>query len=234
MNICVIQARGGSRRIPKKNIKIFHGKPMIAWSIEAAKKSKCFDKIIVSTDDNEIANIAIQYGAEVPFLRPTELSDDYASTPDVMQHAAIWLSKRYKDIDKICCIFGTAPLVNYISIREGLKKINEKNINYVISLARYSSPIQRAMYIDDLNIVKMLQPENLSKRSQELQYTYFDAAQFYWGKVNSWLKKDLIFSNKTKAIVIDEARVQDIDTLDDWNIAELKANYILKLSSKNI
>lgn len=228
MNICVIQARGGSKRIPRKNIKRFHGKPMIAWSIDAAKKSKCFDEIIVSTDDKEIANVATLCGAEVPFIRPLELSSDTASTPAVMEHAAVWLSDKYDDVENICCIFGTAPLLDHISIKKGLKEINEKHINYVISLARYSSPIQRAMYIDDLNAINMFQPENFVKRSQELQDAYFDAAQFYWGKLNSWLKRDLIYSNKTKAIVIDESRVQDIDTFDDWKMAELKASYIFK------
>jgi pseudaminic acid cytidylyltransferase len=228
MNICVIPARGGSKRIPRKNIKKFHGKPMIAWSIDAAKKSKCFDEIIVSTDDSEIVNIALKYGVKAPFLRPNSLSNDYASTPAVMEHAAVWLSKKYDDVENICCIFGASPLVDYLSIRKGLEEIKEKNINYVISLARYSSPIQRAMYIDDFNSINMYQPENFGKRSQELQDAYFDAAQFYWGKLNSWLKRDLIFSNKTKAIIIDESRVQDIDTLDDWKMAELKASYIFK------
>lgn len=227
MNICVIPARGGSKRIPRKNIKRFHGKPMIAWSIEAAIKSKCFDKIIVSTEDKEIADVAICYGAEIPFLRPTDLSDDTASTPAVMKHAAIWLTDNYQDIDNICCIFATAPLIDFETIRSGLNKINELNTNYVITLGRYSSPIQRAMYIDYSNTVSMFQPENFQKRSQDLKEAYFDAAQFYWGKPRSWIKEDLLFSNKTKAIVIDDVRVQDIDTMDDWKMAELKASYVL-------
>ena len=227
MNICVIPARGGSKRIPRKNIKKFHGKPIIAWSIEAAKKSKCFDRIIVSTDDKEIANIAIQYGAEAPFLRPSELSNDFASTPSVMKHAASWLADKYKDIDNICCIFATAPLIDFKSIRSGLNMMQEINTNYVVTLGRYSSPIQRAMYISDSNVVDMFEPENFRKRSQDLKDAYFDAAQFYWGKTRSWIKEDLLFSNKTKAIVLDEFRVQDIDTLDDWKMAELKANYVL-------
>ena len=227
MNLCVIPARGGSKRIPRKNIKIFHGKPMIAWSIRAAKKSKCFDKIIVSTDDNEIADIAKEYGAKVPFQRPAELADDSTSTPAVMKHAANWLVDRYHDVENICCIFATAPLIDPIMIRQGLEKINERNTNYVIALGRYSSPIQRAMYIDDLDNLSMFQPENFYKRSQDLRDAYFDAGQFYWGEVSSWIKEDLLFSNKTKTILIDDIRVQDIDTIDDWKIAELKANYVL-------
>lgn len=227
MNICVIPARGGSKRIPRKNIKMFYGKPMIAWSIQAAIKSKCFDKIIVSTDDKEISSISKNYGAEIPFVRPPELSNDTASTPAVMKHAATWLSENYDAIDYICCIFATAPLVDSNSIRSGLDKIKEANTNFVISLGKYASPIQRAMYIDSGHRISMFQPENFRMRSQDLEEAYYDAAQFYWGKTESWIKEDLLFSKNTKAIVIDEMRVQDIDTIDDWMMAELKAQYVL-------
>jgi pseudaminic acid cytidylyltransferase len=227
MNICVIPARGGSKRIPRKNIKEFNGRPIIAYSIKAALSSKCFDRVIVSTDDKEIAEVSMKFGAEVPFIRPKDLSDDVASTPAVMKHAAKWIYSHNPEVENICCLFATAPLLNPLSIVEGLCKMKEKNVDYVITLGRYSSPIQRAMRIGNSGSISMFSPENFYKRSQDLEQAYFDAGQFYWGNVKAWILEEFLFSDKTRAVILKDERVQDIDAIEDWKLAEIKANYIL-------
>ena len=222
MNVCVIPARGGSKRIPRKNIKPFCGKPMIAWSIEAAKASQCFDQIIVSTDDHEIADIAREWGCEVPFMRPAELADDFASTPDVMQHAADWLNSQENKPLYICCVSATAPFMDPVKIRNGLEIIKQEDCEYAVSMTRFPSPIQRALRVTGDNRIEMFYPENFHKRSQELEAAYHDAGQFYWGKTSAWMSKKLLFSHDTAPIVLPEIQVQDIDTQGDWEIAELK------------
>lgn len=222
MNLCVIPARGGSKRIPRKNIKLFCGKPMIAWSVQAAKESQCFDRIIVSTDDNEIADVALKWGCDVPFMRPAELADDYASTPDVMQHAAIWSNTQEKKPAYICCVSATAPFMNPEKIRDGLNIIKQENCDYAVSMTKYPSPIQRAIRVTKDNRIEMFSPENFHKRSQELEDAYHDAGQFYWGKTEAWVSKKFLFSHGTAPILLPEIQVQDIDTPEDWEIAELK------------
>ncbi|WP_272674276.1 MULTISPECIES: pseudaminic acid cytidylyltransferase [unclassified Providencia] len=222
MKIAIIPARGGSKRIPRKNIKIFHGKPMIAYSIEAAIKSKCFDKIIVSTDDLEIANIAKEYGAEVPFLRPPELSNDYANTVEVIQHAILWYEENNISIDKVCCIYATAPFITSMDLINGFAKLDSNNnIDFVFSAAKFAFPIQRAIKLSSNEKVNMFYPEYELSRSQDLEESYHDAGQFYWGKKTAFLQKKSIFANSSEIVLIPRDRVQDIDTLEDWDFAEL-------------
>jgi N-acylneuraminate cytidylyltransferase len=220
MNIAIIPARGGSKRIPRKNIKYFHGKPLIAYSIEAAKKSGCFDKIIVSTDDAEIAEVAIKYGAEVPFIRPVEISDDYATTLDVMKHAIHWCEESGLMVDNVCCIYATAPFLLAEYIQQGLESLNINGVKYAFSATSFAFPIQRAIKLNNDNKVTMFQPEHLNTRSQDLEEAYHDAGQFYWGKKSAFLDGASFFSEHSTAIIIPRKRVQDIDTHEDWDLAE--------------
>ena len=220
MRVAIIPARGGSKRIPRKNIKYFHGKPMIAYSIEAAVASRCFDKVIVSTDDAEIAEVAKQYGAEVPFLRPSDLSDDYATTMDVMQHAIIWCTDNRWDIDAVCCLYATAPFVTPGYLQQGLDKLNQGGFEFVFSAATFPFPIQRAIKISPEGEVSMFSPENEQVRSQDLEEAYHDAGQFYWGKTKAFLEKKAIFTNHSSVVLLPRNRVQDIDTPEDWDLAE--------------
>jgi pseudaminic acid cytidylyltransferase len=221
MNIAIIPARGGSKRIPRKNIRPFCGKPMIAWSIESALGSGCFEKVIVSTDDLEIASIAQGLGAEVPFLRPAELADDYATTLEVIAHAADWLIASAIPCDYLCCIYPTAPFLLRDDIRAGYAKLLSTGADYVFSAARYPFPVQRAIKLNVDHSVEMLYPEYASSRSQDLEEAYHDAGQFYWGKIDAFKSQKPIFSHKSQVVVLPRRRVQDIDTFDDWEEAEL-------------
>ena len=220
MNIAIIPARGGSKRIPRKNIKSFHGKPIIAYSIEAAKKSKCFDKIIVSTDDQEIMQVALEYGAEVPFIRPQEIADDHATTLAVIKHALTWCINEKWNIDKVCCIYPTAPFLLPEDIQKGLQKLSQPNIEYAFSATSFAFPIQRAISLNANETISMLYPEHEKTRSQDLQQAYHDAGQFYWGKASAFLSEKAIFDNHSTAIILPRNRVQDIDTFEDWEFAE--------------
>ena len=220
MNVAIIPARGGSKRIPRKNIKLFHGKPIIAYSIETAMESGCFDRIIVSTDDDEIAAVAREFGAEVPFKRPAELSDDFATTLDVMAHATNWLLADPPDIKNVCCIYPTAPLILAEDLRQGLEKLNGSNaLNYVFSAVEYTFPVQRAITLQSEK-VSMLMPEFEQTRSQDLPKTYHDAGQFYWGKASAFTNKTPIFTGDASIVALPQTRVQDIDTLENWLFAE--------------
>jgi N-acylneuraminate cytidylyltransferase len=219
MNIAIIPARGGSKRIPRKNIKLFHGKPMIAYSIEAAKKSGCFDKIIVSTDDQEIAEVAKQYGAEVPFIRPANISDDFATTLDVMQHAINWCHKQNWSVNNVCCIYATAPFILSEYILQGLTLLAADNVQYVFSATTFAFPIQRAIALSDNGEVSMFSPEHEKTRSQDLPEAYHDAGQFYWGKESAFKNAISIFSEHSRVILLPRSHVQDIDTPEDWDLA---------------
>ena len=218
MKLCVIPARGGSKRIPKKNIKEFCGKPIIAWSIEAAIASKNFDKIIVSTDDNEIAKIATEYGAEVPFMRPKELSDDHTATIPVIQHAIEWLIKEDQKPLFVCCIYPTAPFVQLTDLQEGFRLLQNSGSEFVFSATNFAYPIQRAFKIENKR-ARMFYPEHYNTRSQDLEEAYHDAGQFYWGLTDAWLKNKPIISEVSTPLIIPRNRVQDIDTPEDWLIA---------------
>ena len=222
MNLCVIPARGGSKRIPRKNIREFCSKPMIAWSIEAAKESGCFDQIIVSTDDEEIANVARQWGADVPFMRPAELADDFAGTTPVVGHAVQWNQAHGRELTAVCCLYATAPFVEPADIKEGLKLLDQAATDrFVFTATAYPSPIQRALRLDLASgEAHMWQPEQFSKRSQDLEPAYHDAGQFYWGRPQAWLHSENLFEG-SKPLLLPRWRVQDIDTEEDWIMAEL-------------
>lgn len=220
MRVAVIPARGGSKRIPRKNIKLFCGKPMLAWSIEVARVSQCFDRIIVSTDDDEIAGIARDCGADVPFRRPSELSNDYAGTIPVVAHAVGWLQSQGESLGAVCCIYATAPFLRAEDLCRGLQDLEKTGADYAFSVTRYEFPIQRAIRIANSGRVEMLFPENFNTRSQDLEDTYHDAAQFYWGRAQAWLTGKAIFSEVAAPVVLPHHRVQDIDTPEDWERAE--------------
>jgi N-acylneuraminate cytidylyltransferase len=221
MRLCVIPARGGSKRIPRKNIKLFDGKPIIAYSIEAAIKSKCFDTIVVSTDDEEIAEVAHQYGAETPFVRPLSLSNDYVGTIPVVKHAIEWFMEKKKNFEFVCCIYPTAPFISSDDIVTGIELLSESNNNYVFSVTNYAFPIQRAIRILNSKQVEMFQPKNFNTRSQDLEEAYHDAGQFYWGRASAWKNEIPVFSKTSIPIILPRYRVQDIDTPEDWLYAEL-------------
>lgn len=220
MRLAVIPARGGSKRIPRKNIKLFVGKPMIAWSIEAAIQSGCFDRIIVSTDDAEIADVARAHGAEVPFVRPPELSDDHTGTIPVIAHAIQWQNDSSPAATQVCCIYATAPFVLAEDLQRGLKLLNSSGTDYAFSVTSYAFPIQRAIRITTDQRVEMFQPEKFNSRSQDLEEAWHDAGQFYWGHAAAWLARKPIFSHKATTIRLPRHRVQDIDTFEDWERAE--------------
>jgi len=220
MKLAVIPARGGSKRIPRKNIKSFCGKPMIAWSIEAALKSGCFDHVVVSTDDAEIAEVARQCGAQVPFMRPTTLSDDHTGTIPVIRHAIEWFIERGQTSNQVCCIYATAPFISAADIRRGLDILAVSGSDYAFAVTKYPFPIQRAIRISDLGRVAMFDPVHFNTRSQDLEEAYHDAGQFYWGRATAWLTGKVIFGPHAAAIQLPRYRVQDIDTDEDWQMAE--------------
>jgi len=220
MNIAIIPARGGSKRIPQKNIKFFHGKPIIAYSIEAAKQSRCFDRIIVSTDDQEIAGIARSYGAEVPFLRPANIADDHATTMEVIQHAIKYFAEQGYEPALVCCIYATAPFLLPEHLQQALVELHNSAAEYAFSVTSFPFPIQRAIKLTDKGRVEMFYDEYANIRSQDLTEAYHDAGQFYWGKANAFIQGKAIFAPHSKAIVLPRTRAQDIDTLEDWALAE--------------
>lgn len=220
MNIAVIPARGGSKRIPRKNIKEFCGKPMIAWSIEVAEKSNCFERIIVSTDDDEIATVALGCGAEVPFSRPEALSDDYVGTTAVVSHAVKWLIEHREQFENVCCLYATAPFVRSVDLQRGLEILQAQECDYAFSVTSYPFPIQRAVRVTQGQRVEMFQPEHFMTRSQDLEEAYHDAGQFYWGTTQAWLDENPLFSNHSVPVLLPRYRVQDIDTPEDWQRAE--------------
>jgi pseudaminic acid cytidylyltransferase len=220
MNICIIPARGGSKRIPRKNIRDFCGKPMIAWSIEAARRSNCFAHVLVSTDDLEIAEIAKRWGAEVPFIRPPELSDDYIGTVAVVAHAVEWCRCNLGNPESVCCLYATAPFVEAEDLQNGLQALQETKAEYAFSVTSFPFPIQRAIRIDKQGRVEMFQPEHLTTRSQDLEEAWHDAGQFYWGTATAWLSNLPIYGGHSTTVLIPRSRVQDIDTLEDWHCAE--------------
>ena len=218
--IAIIPARGGSKRISRKNIKLFCAKPMIAWSIEAALQSGCFDQVIVSTDDQEIAEVARQYGATVPFMRPAELSDDHTGTVPVIQHAIEWVNAQGQPVEQACCLYATAPFVSAEDINRGLDILDATQSDYAFSVTSYAFPIQRAIRLNDEGRVQMFNPEYFNIRSQDLEEAFHDAGQFYWGTADAWLQGRMIFGTGSVPVPLPRHRVQDIDTPEDWVRAE--------------
>lgn len=221
MRVAIIPARGGSKRIPRKNIRQFCGKPMIAWPIGAALESGLFDRVIVSTDDPEIASIAESAGAEAPFVRPPELSDDHAVTSAVIAHAIGWLRQRGDTPDPVCCIYATAPFMATADLRRGLDLLLEAGAAFVFPVTTYAFPIQRAIRITPNGRLEMFHPEQYATRSQDLEDACHDAGQFYWGRADAWCSGAPVFGHDSAPLVIPRFRVQDIDTLEDWDRAEL-------------
>ncbi|HCJ28766.1 MAG TPA: pseudaminic acid cytidylyltransferase [Pseudomonas sp.] len=220
MRLAIIPARGGSKRIPRKNIKPFCGKPMIAWSIEAALQSGCFDQVIVSTDDAEIAKVAREHGAEVPFMRPAELSDDHTGTIPVIRHALEWFNCQGQSIEQACCLYATAPFVSAEDLRRGLDILQGNDCDYAFSVTSYAFPIQRAICINGEGRVTMFNPEHFNTRSQDLGEAFHDAGQFYWGRAEAWLQGEIIFGPDSLPVLLPRHLVQDIDTPEDWVRAE--------------
>ncbi len=221
MNVAIIPARGGSKRIPRKNIKPFFDKPMIAYSIEAAINSKCFSKVIVSTDDYEIAGIAKKYGAEVPFIRPKELADDHTATVPVVKHAIEYLLETKLKIENVCCIYATAPFISINDLIDSERLLVKKKCDYVLPVTTYAYPIQRSLKFNTSGFIEMNNPDNWAVRSQDLEVKYHDVGQFYWGKKESWLASKPLLAKGSYPLVISRIRAQDIDTEEDWKQAEM-------------
>ncbi len=221
MKLAVIPARGGSKRIPRKNIRIFCGKPIIAYSIEQAQKSELFDHIIVSTDDAEIALVAREYGAETPFMRPENISDNHTGTNAVVKHAIQWYQKQNQPVSLACCIYATAPFLHVRFLQQGYDKLINSDKSFAFSVTSYPFPIQRAIRLIKPDEIQAFWPENTSVRSQDLEAAYHDAGQFYWGKAKAFLQDEAIFSSVSIPIILPRYLVQDIDTYEDWQRAEL-------------
>lgn len=221
MKLAVIPARGGSKRIPRKNIKHFAGKPMIGWSIEAAKTSGLFDRILVTTDDEEIAQIATDFGAQVPFRRPSELADDYASTIPVIAHATRWAIESGYEFEAVCCIYATAPFLQVDDLRCGWEALSSGDWAYAFSVTDFVAPIFRSFKKTNEGGLEMFFPEYFNSRSQDLPLAMHDAGQFYWGRPEAWLNDLRIFDRHSTSVLIPRWRVQDIDTPEDWLRAEL-------------
>ncbi|QIO32754.1 pseudaminic acid cytidylyltransferase [Bradyrhizobium sp. 1(2017)] len=220
MKIAVIPARGGSKRIPRKNVRLFCGKPIISYSIDAARQSGLFDEVIVSTDDEEIAAVARQFGATTPFVRPEEISDDFTGTNAVVKHAVAWFIERGAQVSHACCIYATAPLVQSRYLREGHDALSGSDAAFAFSVTSYAFPIQRAVRITTAGRVDAIHPEHRLTRSQDLEPAYHDAGQFYWGTAAAFLEDLPLFSDRSIGIVLPRMYVQDIDTLEDWEQAE--------------
>lgn len=216
-NLAIIPARGGSKRIPRKNIKDFFGKPIIAYSIELAIQSNLFDEVMVSTDDSEIAGISKQFGAIIPFMRSKNSSDDFATLSDVIEEVKAEYQKQGKKYDNICCILPTSPLLNISILEQSWKQFAKSDSDSLRPVIRFSYPIQRAMRMSEDGKVEMIAPEHLRTRSQDLEPTFHDAGQFYWMRYDCGLKGSV-----KMGFEISEMNAQDIDTPDDWRIAEMK------------
>ena len=226
MNLALIPARGGSKRIPRKNIRPFRGRPMIAWSIEAALAAGCFDRIVVSTDDEEIAAVARTHGAEVPFLRPAHLADDQATTQAVVLHALQWCEQQGLAPQAVCCLYATAPFVQSADLVAACQLLNQAPTgSFVFPATSFPFPIQRAIHIDPAGRSAMFHPEHFNTRSQDLEEAFHDAGQFYWARPEAWKLATSFFENGCP-LMLPRWRVQDIDTEEDWRRAELMHHLI--------
>jgi N-acylneuraminate cytidylyltransferase len=220
-SLCIIPARGGSKRIPRKNIKPFMGKPIIAYSIEAALKSGLFDEVMVSTDDEEFAEVAKQYGASVPFLRSEATANDYAGTEDVMAEVISEYRKLGKEFDTFCCLYSTAPFVTADRLKEAYALLSD-NVDAAFTVVQYSYPIQRSLKVNADKYVEMNFPQYYDARTQDLETIYHDAGQFYFVKVKTFEAENTLWCKRTAPLVLSELEVQDLDTLTDWQLAEMK------------
>ena len=228
-SICVITARGGSKRIPRKNIKFFLGKPIIAYSIEVALSSGLFDEVMVSTDDDEIAELAKSFGAKVPFVRSEKNSDDFSGTFDVIDEVLREYIKQGREYDYLCCLYPTAPFVSEKLLKDGFKLMKAHDYNTVVPVCSFSAPIQRAIKWDGRKM-SLFQPEYSNKRSQDLEPAYHDAGQFYWLNISRMMDEPQLFTSNSGVLILDETEVQDIDYPIDWELAELKYKMINDIS----
>jgi len=226
MNIAIIPARGGSKRIPRKNIKEFCGKPMIAYAISAAKESGLFKHIVVSTDDEEISQIANAWGAETPFVRPAELANDYAATVPVIAHAIEACRTLGWQFDKVCCIYPGVPFIQSDDLRGALERMNNSKVDYCFPVTEFPSAIQRALKLSSNGKMQPFYPDFEFTRTQDLEPAYYDAGQFYWGTTEAWLTNQKVHSNGL-GYTIPNWRVVDIDTPEDWKRAEILAPIIV-------
>ncbi len=220
-NIAIIPARGGSKRIPRKNIKPFMGKPIIAYSIEAALQCGLFDEVMVSTDDEEIAEVAKKYGAKVPFMRSAETANDYATMENVIEEVLQNYQKEGKIFESFCCILSTAPFLSKKSLQESFRIFTTDAYDSLMPVLAFSYPIQRALKSENSRLI-MREPEHIHTRSQDLESMYHDAGLYYWMKIDRFLEVKEIFCANTGMIVLSESEVQDIDTEEDWKMAEMK------------
>lgn len=221
MKVAVIPARGGSKRIPKKNIRDFCGRPIIEYSISAAIQTKLFDRIIVSTDDPEIRQVAQRSGAEVPFLRPAGLSDDYSGTNAVVKHAVEWLHHSGTPVEYACCLYATAPFIRPDDLHSGLARLKHSGKAFAFSVTSFDFPVQRAIRLDTDCAITPMYSESIDARSQDLESAFHDAAQFYWGTAKAFIDDLDMYSGNSVGVVLPRHRVQDIDTTEDWIRAEL-------------
>jgi len=220
-SVAIITARGGSKRIPHKNIKDFCGKPIIAYSIEAALQAGCFDEIMVSTDDPQIAEIAKQYGASVPFMRSAENADDFSTTRDVVKEVLEQYEAVGRHFEYACCIYPTAPFITGSRLAEAMMLLESKGADSVVPVVAFSFPIQRGLIIKE-DRAEFKWPENALVRSQDLEPVYHDSGQFYCMDTKAFAEQQLLFMKKTYPIILSELEVQDIDNETDWKLAELK------------
>lgn len=220
-SVAIIPARGGSKRIPRKNLKPFDGVPMIARSIHTAISSGLFAHVVVSTDDEEIAGLARASGAQVPFMRPAALADDFAGTAAVIAHALDELHRQGQDFDYACCIYATAPLLQTRFLHQGLNLLEQHpEKSFAFSVCDFGFAVQRALTVDDQGALTALYPEFRDTRSQDLPAAYQDAGQFYWGRCSAWLRGEVLYSPRSLPVILPRYLVQDIDTLEDWTRAE--------------
>jgi N-acylneuraminate cytidylyltransferase len=229
LRLAVIPARGGSKRIPRKNIREFCGKPMISYPIACALASNLFDRVIVSTDDEEIASVAVAHGAEVPFVRPAAIADDHSSTGAVMRHAVAEL--RAEGAEGVCCIYATTPFLEADDLREGWRRLCDEGWDFVFAATSFAAPIHRAFVMDENSEVRMLFPEHFTTRSQDLPEVLHDAGQFYWGRPRAWLDEQRIFDEHSTVVRLPCWRVQDIDVEEDWRRAEAMATAFAAIDS---
>lgn len=228
MKVAIIPARGGSKRIPKKNIREFYHLPMIAWSIKAAQSSQLFDRIIVSTDCQKIAEISQQSGAEVPFIRPDDLANDFIGTVPVVKHAIEELEVQGASISHACCIYATAPFLKAEYLKSAWEKLEPSDLSFVFAITSFPFPVQRAIKLGINETVDAMWPEHRNTRSQDLVECYHDAGQFYWGTRDAFVNEEIIFSPLSKGEIIPRHLVQDIDTEEDWIRAELMFEILIR------
>ncbi|MFZ6037398.1 MAG: pseudaminic acid cytidylyltransferase [Bacteroidota bacterium] len=228
-NLAIIPARGGSKRIPKKNIKDFLGKPIMAYSIETALHSGLFDEVMVSTDDEEIAQIALQYGAKVPFMRSEKTANNFAPTVEVLKEVEEeYRNQFHKEFDYICCIYATAPFITEKHLEEGFRLLMDKNLSSVFPIVPFSYPVWRSLRINEQGKTEMVWEKYINTRSQDIEPLYHDAGQWYW--YNPKKITNSLFTNNSSSIILSEEIVQDIDTFSDWKIAEIKYGILQNLT----